>query len=198
MQKKWKLCAWLFGINFFLSAFTFGGGYVVVPMVRKYFVRKKELFSEEELVEMAATAQSSPGAIAINLSALAGYRTAGAAGAAVSCVSAVLPPLLILSAVSVWYDAFSSNPAVSAVLAGMQAGAAALMVDYVVDMIRIITGEHSRFLTLLAPACFAANFIFEIGAVWILLFSCALCLLRTWGRNIRAQKMKKEEKIPKC
>ena len=130
MQKKWKLCAWLFGINFFLSAFTFGGGYVVVPMVRKYFVRKKELFSEEELVEMAATAQSSPGAIAINLSALAGYRTAGAAGAAVSCVSAVLPPLLILSAVSVWYDAFASNPVVSAVLTGIQAGAAPCQLDF--------------------------------------------------------------------
>ena len=65
---------WLFAVNLFISAFTFGGGYVVVPMVRRYFVEKKQYFSQEELMQMAAVAQSTPGAIAINLSALAGYR----------------------------------------------------------------------------------------------------------------------------
>lgn len=76
MKKRIKLYFWLFGVNLFISTFTFGGGYVVVPMIRKYYVEKKALFSEEELLELAAVAQSSPGAIAVNLSALAGYRTA--------------------------------------------------------------------------------------------------------------------------
>lgn len=68
---KPHLYSWLFSINLFISAFTFGGGYVVVPMIRKYFVEQKKLFDEDELMNMAAVAQSVPGAIAINLSALA-------------------------------------------------------------------------------------------------------------------------------
>ena len=67
-----KICIWLFGINFFISAFTFGGGYIVIPMIKKYFVDRKQLFNNEELMDMAAIAQSSPGAIAINLTVLAG------------------------------------------------------------------------------------------------------------------------------
>ncbi|NLM86004.1 MAG: chromate transporter [Clostridiales bacterium] len=69
--------AWLFFINLFISAFTFGGGYVVVPMIRRYYVDGRKLFTQEELMGMAAMAQSTPGAIAINLSALAGYKVAG-------------------------------------------------------------------------------------------------------------------------
>ena len=108
-QKKRLLYPWLFGVNLFISTFTFGGGYVVVPMIRKYYIEKKHLFSEEELLNMAAVAQSTPGAIAMNLSALAGYRTAGVLGVLVSCTAAVLPPLVILSILSVCYQSFSSN-----------------------------------------------------------------------------------------
>ena len=75
--EKVKKCLWLFWINLFIGAFTFGGGYIVVPMINKYFVWKKRLFSKEELLSMAAIAQSTPGAIAVNLSALAGHRRHG-------------------------------------------------------------------------------------------------------------------------
>ena len=69
-KKRLSLYLWLFKVNFFISAFTFGGGYVVIPMIRKYFVTEKHLFSEDELMDMAAIAQSSPGAIAINLAVM--------------------------------------------------------------------------------------------------------------------------------
>ena len=76
-MKSYKDIVWLFGINVFISTFTFGGGYVVIPMIRKYYVEKKAYFDEDELMKIAAIAQSSPGAIAINMSALAGYRVKG-------------------------------------------------------------------------------------------------------------------------
>lgn len=174
---RFRLCLWLFGINLFISAFTFGGGYVVVPMIRKYFVEKKGLFSEEELMELAAIAQSSPGAIAVNLSVLAGYKTAGMAGAVTSCVASVLPPLAILSVISACYAAFRENRAVSAVLKGMEAGVAALVVDLVYDMCRMIFREKKLLTSLLVPAAFVASFFFQINVAFILLASCALCLL---------------------
>lgn len=72
--EKLKLLLWLFKTDFFISSFTFGGGYVVLPMIRKYFIEQKHLFSEDELMDMSAVAQSSPGAIAINLAVLCGKK----------------------------------------------------------------------------------------------------------------------------
>lgn len=172
------LYLWLFSINLFISAFTFGGGYVVVPMIRKYFVEQKKLFTEEELINMAAVAQSVPGAIAINLSALAGYRSAGIFGVFLSCLAAVLPPVAILSAVSAWYTVFSTNVMIAAVLKGMQAGAAALIVDLVIDMTNLIVKERSLFLTMMVPASFIAGFVFHINVAVILAVCCVLCVLR--------------------
>lgn len=177
MKEKIRLWLWLGKTNLFISAFTFGGGYVVVPMVRKYFVHKKQLFSEDELMEMAAIAQSTPGAIAVNLVSLAGLRTGGAAGLLISCVCAVIPPLVILTVISLCYSAVISNVAVSAVLRGMQAGAAALIVDFVVDMAALILNKKSVMLDLLVAAAFLASFFTEIHLIFILLGSCLICAL---------------------
>lgn len=173
-----KTYLWLLAVNLFISTFTFGGGYVVVPMVRRYFVAKKAYFTEEDLMSMAAVAQSTPGAIAINLSALAGYRTAGIPGAVISCIAAVIPPLVILGFVSAFYTAFISNTIVAAVLKGMQAGVAALIVDLVVDMCSMIIKERSVFFTAMIPAAFTANFVFGINVALILVLCCSLCILR--------------------
>lgn len=180
IPQKTKLYIWLLGINMFISAFTFGGGYVVVPMIRKYFVSKKNLFSEEELVDMAAIAQSSPGAIAINLSTLAGFKVAGRTGAVISCIAAIIPSLVLLVFISMFYAAFAANPFIAAVLRGMQAGVAALIVDFVVDMCSMMLKQRSILLTLMIPSAFVSNFIFEINVAMILAVCCLLCIVRVW------------------
>jgi len=180
ISQKTKLYLWLLGINLFISSFTFGGGYIVVPMIRKYFVSRKKLFSEEELVDMAAIAQSSPGAIAINLSTLAGFRAAGMTGGIISSIAAVIPSIVILVFISLFYAAFAANPAISAVLSGMQAGVAALIVDFVVEMCNMLIKKHSLLFNLMIPAAFLTNFIFEINVAIILAVCCFLCVLRVW------------------
>lgn len=187
ISQRTKLCIWLLGINLFISTFTFGGGYVVVPMIRKYFVAQKKLFGEDELVDMAAIAQSVPGAIAINLSTLAGFRVAGRTGAVISCIAAVLPSLVILVFISMFYIAFAANPLISAVLKGMQAGVAALIVDFVVDMCSMMIKERSLLLILMIPTAFLASFVFEINVAIILAVCCFLCIVRVWW-NERRQK----------
>lgn len=196
-REKGKLLLWLAGVNLLISAFTFGGGYVVVPMIRKYFVQQKKVFEEEELMNMAAVAQSAPGAIAVNLSALAGLRTAGTAGLIVSAAAAVLPPLVILSAVSFGYAAFSKNPMIAAVLKGMQAGAAAYIVDFVVDMTGVILKERSRFLTCLVPAAFLAAFFLKWNVAFILGIGCILCALRVYAGRKKAEVFESRTKTGK-
>ncbi|MHC5218140.1 chromate transporter [Enterococcus sp. LJL128] len=188
MTKNLKLYLWLCYVNLFISTFTFGGGYVVVPMIKKYFVKEKQLFTEEELMEMAAIAQSSPGAIAVNLSILAGKRTAGFFGVLISAVAALIPPIVILSFISGWYTEFSANLYVAAVLKGMQACVTALIIDLVIDMYQMIRKERSTLLTLLVPGAFIASFFFNSNVILILIVSCILCVINLFIRSNRTKK----------
>ena len=154
-------------------------------MVRQAFVKRKGLFDEEALMEMAAVAQSTPGAIAVNLAALTGERVAGLPGVVISGVASVLPPLVILSVISRGYDAFAANTFVAAALKGMQAGVAALIVDLVADMARAILRERSLFYTLMMPAAFLLCSLLHVQVALILLGCCALCVLRVWLKSGR-------------
>lgn len=177
---KLKFYSWLAGINLFISTFTFGGGYVVVPMIRKYYVEKKSLFTKDELMEMAAVAQSSPGAIAINLSVLVGKKVAGMLGVFISAICSIIPPLVILGLISNWYAAFAANETVMAVLKGMQACVTALIIDIVIDMYQLIHQEHLKLLSALVPFSFISNVFFDLNVIYILLFSIGICLIHTY------------------
>lgn len=170
-KSKLSLCIWLFYTNFFISAFTFGGGYVVIPMIRKYFVEKHQYIKEEELMNLAALAQTSPGAIAINLSAVTGFKVLGRLGAVISCIGAVLPPLLIISVLSIGYQFVKENEGMKAILKGMEAGVAALIVDVVLDMYHVIRKECNRWIMLLVPITFIANVFLGIGVLPLILGS---------------------------
>ena len=141
------------------------------------------IFTEDELMEMSAVAQSSPGAIAVNLAALSGYKAAGTAGAVISCAASVIPPLVILGIISGFYDLFIANKIVAAVLKGMQSGVAALIVSVVADMCTVILKEKSFFLFSLIPIAFIANFIFDVNVALILAVCCGLCILRVYVRS---------------
>ena len=99
----------LFRSTFSLSAFTVGGGFVIVPLMKQKFVDGLHWIDEDEMLDIAAIAQSAPGAIAINAAILVGYRLAGIVGALVTILGTILPPLLLLSVISVFYQAFQDN-----------------------------------------------------------------------------------------
>ena len=185
--KKLKLYLSLFRITFSISAFTFGGGYIVVPMMRKYFVNDLGLISENELLDMAAIAQSTPGAIAVNIAVLVGYRISGIIGAIITCIGTVLPPLLILSVISFFYKAFRDNRVISAILKGMEAGVAATIVDLVIDMGQGILKERNLLLTLMAPTAFLASFIFNINVLVIIISCSILCFVQTYTKSTRGR-----------
>lgn len=183
MQIKLKLFFLIFRITFSISAFTFGGGYIVIPMMRKYFVNNLKLISEQELLDMAAIAQSTPGAIAVNLAVLVGYRIAGIQGAIISCVGTILPPLLILSIISSFYSAFRSNRLISSILKGMEAGVAAIIVDLVIDMTQEIFKKKNWLLTLMVPVSFFASFFLNINVLVIIIFCSILSFAQAYMRS---------------
>ena len=106
MEKKSKVLRKLFFSTLYLSTFTFGGGYVIVTLMKNKFVDELHWIDEEEMLDLVAIAQSSPGAIAVNGAIVVGYKLAGIPGVLCSILGAILPPMIILSLISLCYDAF--------------------------------------------------------------------------------------------
>lgn len=109
----------MFTSMFYLSACTFGGGYVIVSLMRDVFVKKYHWIDDDEMLDLVAIAQSSPGAIAVNGAIVVGYKLAGILGVIVALSATILPPFMILSLVSLVYDAFIANFWIRWLLEGM-------------------------------------------------------------------------------
>lgn len=169
-MKKDKKFYWkLFSSTFSLSAFTFGGGFVIIPLMRKKFVEDLGWIDEQEMLDLTAIAQSSPGAIAVNASILIGYRLDGFRGALITVFGTVLPPLIILSVISLFYTAFRDSLIVSYVLRGMQAGVAAVITDVVLTMSADILKEHRIQPVIILIAAFIAAAILDVNVILIIL-----------------------------
>jgi chromate transporter len=169
MKRDLKLYLKLFASTFLLSAFTFGGGYVIISLMRKRFVDQYKWIEEKEMLDLTAIAQSTPGVIAVNASILIGYRMAGIPGALFTVFGTVLPPLIILSVVSVAYTAFRDNVMVGYALRGMQAGVAAVIIDVVINLIKNVTKEKNVLSILIMIGAFIAAFVFDISVIIIIL-----------------------------
>lgn len=131
MRKKQKVLWKLFLSTLYLSAFTFGGGYVIITLMKDKFVDKYHWIEENEMLDLIAIAQSAPGAIAVNGAIVVGYKLAGLAGVLTAIFGTVLPPFLIISAISVFYQMFRDNFIISELLDGMQAGVGAVIASVV-------------------------------------------------------------------
>lgn len=178
MKKGWKTYEKLFTSTFYLSAFTFGGGYVIIPLMKKKFVDDLNWIDETEMLNLAAIAQSAPGAVAVNASILLGYRIAGIKGALITVLGTVLPPLIILSVISVGYAAFRDNVVVNAVLKAMQAAVAAVICDVVMTMGSGVLKEKQVIPTIVMFGAFIANYFFGVNVIVIVLACGALGVLQ--------------------
>ena len=159
----------LFSSTFFLSAFTFGGGFVIVPLMKKKFSDELHWIEEKEILDLTAIAQSSPGPIAVNAAILIGHRIGGMLGAVLSVLGAVLPPLIIITLISSAYAAFRDNRIVSACLKGMQSGVAAVIVDVVAGLGGKVVRSKSVFQIGLMIAAFLATWVFGVNVALIIL-----------------------------
>lgn len=189
MRENWKQYLRLFWNVFYISAFTFGGGYVIVPLLRRKFVEELHWLEEEEILDLVAIAQSSPGAIAVNGALIIGYNVCGFPGAVIAVLGTVLPPLLILSAISVFYRVFIANAVVAAVLKGMQSGVGAVIVDVVWSMGKDVASQKDLFSILLMGGAFCVSFFLNVNVMVIILAAGLLGVLRLFWQRKRGEKI---------
>lgn len=171
-----------------MSACTFGGGFVIIPLMRKKFVEELGWIEEDEMLDLTAIAQSSPGAIAVNASILVGYHVAGFPGAMLTVLGTVLPPLIIISIISMFYQAFRDNAVVNMAMAGMLCGVAAVICDVVINMAKTIFQKKRLLPVIVMLGSFVAVRFFSVNIIVIILVCGIIGAADTWyqGRTQKA------------
>ncbi len=166
-----------------ISAVTFGGGFVIVTLMKRKFVDEKHWITEQEMLDMTALAQSSPGAIAVNAAILVGWKVAGLAGMLVAVLGTILPPMAILAAISLGYQAFAGNRYVSLALRGMQSGVAAVILDVSLSLGQHVMKDGQKTHLFIMAAAFIATFFLRVNVIWIILCAAAAGIALTLRRK---------------
>jgi len=178
-NKKIPFSLWkLFWANFVISGCTFGGGFVIITFMKKKYADELHWLEEQEMLDMVAIGQSAPGVVAVNTSILVGWKLAGFKGMVVSVLGTVIPPMLIIGIISFLYAAFISNNYVQALMKGMQAGVAAVLVGVVYDLAKkTIVKKNILEICLLIAAAFAVM-VFKVNVMYVIFASIIIGVVR--------------------
>jgi len=167
----------LFKSTFLISAFTVGGGMVIIPLLKTKFVDEYGWINDKETLDIAAIAQSLPGVMAVNASIMLGHRMAGLAGTLVTTLATVLPPLITMTIIAFFYDLFAHNPYVQLLLKGMQCGATAVIIKVAIDLVKKLITKKQLIPILICIATFIAALIFEVNLMYCVLVDAFIGLL---------------------
>ena len=166
-----------------ISAFTFGGGFVIISMMRRTFAQKLKWLDDQEVLDMTAIAQSAPGALGVNSAIIFGYRIAGIPGVVVSLTATGIPPLVILSALAFFYKQFIGNPVAQTVMQVLRAGVAAVIVDVVIDLASNVIKSKDVLNLILMVAAFFALTVFRVSSLAIILIALMIGFLPLGGKK---------------
>lgn len=119
-----------------IGAFTFGGGYAMIPLIQKETVEKHGWISDKDILEIVAIAESTPGPIAVNSATFVGYRVCGFTGALCATLGVVLPSFLVITAIAFVLREFQSMKIVQYAFFGIRAGVLALILKALWSMYR--------------------------------------------------------------
>ena len=163
-----KICWKLFTAMLILSGLTFGGGFVIIPLMQRRFADELGWLTREEILDMTAFARASPGAVTVNVAVQVGARMAGAAGALCGVLGTILPPLAVLSVISLCYEAFSASPVIAALLYGLRLAVAVVGADAAAAMAAELLRGGDRLRQSVMGAVLLLSLTTGIGTVYLL------------------------------
>ena len=185
---KLKRLARLFGVFFRIGLFTFGGGYAMISLIENEVGEKRGWLTSDELVEVFAIAESTPGPIAINCATYMGYRQAGAAGSAAATLGVVLPSFAIIYLISLGIERFMGMTAVAHAFRGVQVAVAFLILRAGLRLVKKLPGRAAEvaLCTAAAAAVLAINALgWRFSTVWLILGGALFGLLLRRGEKGR-------------
>lgn len=168
---SFRLCMQLFLSFFKIGAFTFGGGYAMIPLIQREMVENKKWISDDDILEIIAIAESTPGPIAINMATFVGTRTAGFFGAFFATLGVVLPSFIVISVIARLLSEFSDIKAVQYAFNGIRAGVLALLLKALFTMYKKV--KKNAFSYVILALAFVTTAFFGVNVLLVIL-CCAV------------------------
>ena len=154
-----------------IGAFTFGGGYAMIPLIQKEVVEKRKWITDKEILDIITIAESTPGPIAVNAATFIGYKTSGFWGALVATIGLVLPSFLIIAAISFVLRQFKNMKTIQYAFEGIRAGVLALIIKALISMFKQCPKNKISYIIITLAFLFVA--IFKIN-VLVVIIACAI------------------------
>ena len=174
LKRLWSLFCTFFKIG----AFTFGGGYAMIPLIQKEAVENKKWITDDDILEIIAIAESTPGPIAINSATFVGYRTAGFWGAFCATTGVVLPSFVIILAISFVLREFQALKAVQYAFNGIRAGVLALLFKALWSMYQKAPKNWVSFVVM--AASFVLTAFLEVDVLFVIVGCAVFGLVTSW------------------
>ena len=175
MNLYWQL----FKAFFRVGILTFGGGYAMLPILRREVVETNAWCTDEELADFYAIGQCTPGIIAVNTATFIGYKLRGIPGGVFATLSLVLPSFIIILAIAAVLENFAHLPVVINAFAGIRVAVVALVLTAVLKLLKTSVVDKTTLVIFLLVFILAS--VFSVSPVWFVLAAgLAGILLKTW------------------
>ena len=171
MNNKFKLLIKLFSVFFKIGLFTFGGGYAMIPLIQHEVCEKNKYVKNEDIIELLAISQSTPGPIAVNSATFVGYKVAGVLGAACCTIGLMIPSYVIICIIASFFTLFQNIEAVEFAFNGIRVGVVILMLKALTSMWK--SSPKGTIPYIIMGLSFISVAFFGIN-VLIIIISCAL------------------------
>ncbi|MBQ2197160.1 MAG: chromate transporter, partial [Bacteroidales bacterium] len=159
-----------------IGAFTIGGGYAMIPIIRDELVKRGWL-TDEELPDIIALAQSAPGVLAVNMSIFAGYKMRGTKGSIAATLGSILPSFLTILLIAMLFAGYKDNPVVVRIFKGIRPVVVSLIIVPMINMAR--KGNKTWWAWLISAVTLVAVAFLGFSPIWILLVLIVLAVLFT-------------------
>ena len=186
MSEKLKKALQLFVTFFKIGAFTFGGGYAMIPLIQREVVEEKKWITDDDILEIIAISESTPGPIAINSATFIGYRICGFWGSFFATLGVVLPSFVIILLISFVLKEFQDLKAVQYAFEGIRAGVLALLIKALVGMYKKSPKNLVSYIVIVASFLVAA--FVDISVLWVIIGCAVFGLVTSMYANRRAKK----------
>ena len=191
VKEKFISALRLFAIFFKIGLFSFGGGYAMFTMIEREVVEKHKYLTHDELMDVFAIAESTPGAVAINVATFVGTRVAGIFGGIFTTIGLMLPSIVIIMALSYIIDLVRDNKWVGYLFKGIRAGVLVLIAKAVLSFFRNMRKDWFDFVLLIAS--FLIAFLTDVSVIYIILGTIVICILAIVIKNAIDKKKNKTE-----
>lgn len=171
MKHDYKKLLPLFWTFFKIGAFTFGGGYAMIPLIQKETVENHKWITDDDILEIIAIAESTPGPVAINSATFVGYKTCGFWGAVCATFGVVVPSFLIILLISYILDAFQGLKPVQYAFNGIRAGVLALLFKALWSMFKKSPKGWAAYVVM--AAAFVLTAVLKVNVLFVIVF-CAV------------------------